>query len=271
MTILLLLLSLPAHATEKESAYNRVMRTGVLKCGYFTWPPYFIKDPNTGSFSGVFHDYTEALAKNLGLKVEWVGEMNFGTFLEDINNGRYDLECTGGWPNAQRGKLAFYTQPIYYIAIVPFVRADDVRFKTMKSINSKDVRVAVIDGENGQFIRKNRFPDTQETALPQTATGTDALMNVMTGKADIAFTDLYSGLEFSAANKGSLKPLFKDRPLQMFQQNMTLPRGDTELKNMLDIATEELTSTGQMDEILDKYEKHKGSFYRLAKPYEVPK
>lgn len=39
---------------NKESTYEREMRTGELRCGYFSWKPAFIKDPNTGEMSGIF-------------------------------------------------------------------------------------------------------------------------------------------------------------------------------------------------------------------------
>ena len=38
---------------KKETAYERVTRTGVLRCGYATWPPNVMKDPNTGKVSGI--------------------------------------------------------------------------------------------------------------------------------------------------------------------------------------------------------------------------
>ena len=32
----------------QESAYDRVLRTGELRCGYAFWPKVFMKDPQTG-------------------------------------------------------------------------------------------------------------------------------------------------------------------------------------------------------------------------------
>lgn len=39
-------LTMPAGitATPKETAYERVMRTGVLRCGYGAWAPFVLKD-----------------------------------------------------------------------------------------------------------------------------------------------------------------------------------------------------------------------------------
>ena len=52
---------------EKESVYERVIRTGKIRCGYAVWQPVLMKDPNTGAFSGVYYDYMNLLAARLGL------------------------------------------------------------------------------------------------------------------------------------------------------------------------------------------------------------
>jgi len=49
VAVLLCLISLPSFAADgKESAYDRVIETGVLKCGVMLWPPYFEKDAISG-------------------------------------------------------------------------------------------------------------------------------------------------------------------------------------------------------------------------------
>ena len=52
LSVVLSLLAVSIYTGEgksgaKESAYDRVLRTGVLKCGYSVWPPYYTQDPNT--------------------------------------------------------------------------------------------------------------------------------------------------------------------------------------------------------------------------------
>lgn len=60
---LLLVFAASAWAGDaKESAYDRVMRTGTIRCGYFIWPPGFSIDPNVGKRSGFF----TILSKNWG-------------------------------------------------------------------------------------------------------------------------------------------------------------------------------------------------------------
>ena len=59
---MLLTLAAPAWAgDDKESAYERVIRTGIIRCGYFVWPPFLAIDPNTNKKSGIFFDIVEEI------------------------------------------------------------------------------------------------------------------------------------------------------------------------------------------------------------------
>lgn len=60
---------------DEKSAYERILESGEIRCGYVVWPPMFIKDPNTGEFSGIFHDYMKTAGKSLGFKINWVEEV----------------------------------------------------------------------------------------------------------------------------------------------------------------------------------------------------
>ena len=269
---LLMFVSVPAHAADHESVHARVMKAGTIRCGYFVWPPFFAVDANTGAKSGIFYDITEELGRRLELKIDWAQELNFGSYLQDLETGKYDMECTGGWPTATRGKFASYTKAFFYIPLVPFVRADDTRFDgDISKINDSGVKVSVVDGENSQIIRRQQFPASTEVSLPQTATSTEMLMNVATGKADVTFTDLLTGEKFAAGNQGKLKALNAAHPLKMIPQNMTIKPDESRFKDMIDTATEEMLLDGAVNRILKKYENGQALFMRPAVPYEAVK
>lgn len=271
LTLLMLLFTFPAFAEEgaKESVYDRVMRTGTIRCGYFVWPPFIAKDPNTGAMSGVFYDLTEELGKRLELKILWEQELNFGTYLQDLETGKYDLECAGGWPTATRGKFASYSRPLFYIALVPFVRADETRFAAgTETMNAPEVKISVIDGENSQIIRRQQFSNAQEVGLPQTASPTEMMMNVLTGKADVTFTDTVFGSQFMKENPGKLKMLWPEAPLKIIPQNLTVKSEEPRFLDMINTAEEEILLDGTVDRILKKHDPSLKSFYPVAKPYE---
>ncbi|MDD5586115.1 MAG: transporter substrate-binding domain-containing protein [Alphaproteobacteria bacterium] len=251
----------------KESPYDRVMRTRTIRCGYFAWPPFVIKDPNSGKLSGLYVDVAEALGSIMDLKIEWAQELNFGTYLEDLAAGRYDMECSGGWANAKRGQIVFYSRPYAYMPYVALVRPNDRRFDADPAlINKPGVKVATMDGETTSILRHLRFPFTQDVSLPQNSPIADVIFNVVSGKADVTFTDTLTASEYLKENPGKLKAIRYNPPLYLIAVSPSLPP-DIRMKQMVDVATDQLLNSGTIDAILKKYETGPGIFLRAALPF----
>ncbi|NTU77081.1 MAG: amino acid ABC transporter substrate-binding protein [Alphaproteobacteria bacterium] len=257
-------------AVKTESTYERIMRTRTIRCGYFLLPPHLSKDPNTGKMSGIYADFMDALATVTDLKIEWVQEMNFGTYLQDLADGRYDMECAGGWPNAKRGQVVFYGKPYAYIPYVALVRPDDRRFDNdPTAINNAQIKVATMDGETSSVLRRLRFPLTQDISIPQTAPISDLYLGVSFGKADITFTDALSASMYVNNNPGKLRIINHNPPLYLIAISPTFPP-DERLKEMVDIATDQLLNTGVVDQILRKYDTKDAPLLRAAMPFRNP-
>jgi ABC-type amino acid transport substrate-binding protein len=247
-----------------EPTYDRIMKTGVIRCGYINWYPAIVHDPVTGEMKGYVVDYFNEMAKALDLKIEWAEEINLGTYLADLNNHRYDLECAGGWPSAVRGKLIYYTEPFAYSPLVPFVRADDTRFDaSFDSLSQPNLKAAVIDGDTSQIIRRAKFPNMQEVSIPQISTISEYFIIVASKKADMTFSDYIGGLQFMEKNPGKIKPL--PYRLRLVPQCIGVPQGENKLLNMLNTANKQLLLEGTVDHILDKYETTPGIFVRTTK------
>ncbi|MDD5586506.1 MAG: transporter substrate-binding domain-containing protein [Alphaproteobacteria bacterium] len=241
-----------AASTQRESVYDRIMRTGVIRCGYAVWDPGFTKDPNTGAFGGIVYDVTIKLGEMLGLKIDYVSELNVATYLEDMNAGKFDVECSGGFPNAQRGKFVLYSRPYGYAPTYAYVRADDTRFDSgLASINRPDVTVAVMDGDFSVHYREHEFPLTKTYQLSASMNFSDIPMAVVYGKADVAIFDAMSAKEVIASNPGKLRRLpFEIRTVPI---NFSVPRDESMLKFMIDSALDELVDSGYVTRLIRKY------------------
>jgi polar amino acid transport system substrate-binding protein len=256
-------------APSDEKIYERVMRTRTIRCGYLTWPPILMKDPNTGEMSGIFYDYTEELGKRLGFKVEWNEEVGTASFVEGLKNNRFDAASFGVWPNASRAKEIDFSQPIYYIAIAMFVREGDTRFDgNAIAANDPNITISVMDGAINSFVAAEDFPKAKTISVSQNSTYAEAFLNVTTGKADIVLADFPAAREFMAHNPGKLRLVANVEPLRAFGNTIGIKKGEYELARMLNVATEEMLQSGVIDKILARYEKYHGSLYRVAKPYQ---
>src|SRR4051812_41471926 len=153
-----------------NSTLERVLSTKTIRIGYLPVPPAFIKDPNTGDYSGIFYEVLVQAAKNLELKLDFVEEVGWGTMVESLRGNRIDLVCAPIWPNAQRAKVSDFTNPLYFTQVRAWVRDGDHSFDgNLARANSDNVIIATIDGEMSASIAHFDFPNAKESSLPQTS------------------------------------------------------------------------------------------------------
>lgn len=255
---------------EKDSLYDRVLASGKIRCGYFLFPPYSMKDPNTGKMAGIFVDALEEAASNLGLKVDWAEEVGYGTMVEGIKTGRYDLVPTGVWPNANRARYADFSNPLFYSGILAYARSDDNRFKNnMQTINDKAITISTIDGTVQDVMARKNFPRAHVLSHPEMSDSQQILLDVTTKKADVTFIEPGLAAIFLKGNPGSLQSITGKKPIAVIANTMMFKLGEPSFKSMLNTALAELINTGYIDRLINKYEPAPGAYFRIARPYET--
>jgi len=259
------------EVSQNQNLLAKVLDKGEIRVGYVIYPPGMIKDANTGKLSGIFHDALEEAGKNLGLKINWVEEVGWGTMIEGLNSGRYDMIGSAVWPTATRAKNVDFTIPLNYGVVGVYVRSDDNRFINLDKINSESVTLATIDGEISSFVAKEAFPQAKVLSLPQDTQISLVLLNVTTRKADVAFVEPAVAEEFLANNPNTIKNIAKENPIRAYGNTWVVSKNESAFKNMLDVAIQELQNNGKIDELVEQYSKYPGSFYPVSKPYNVPR
>lgn len=269
---LLVLVSTPlsAHAADNESAYERVLKTGKLRCGYVIYNPVVSKDLENGSVSGILPDILEELGKKLNIEVEWTEEIPFTTQFEGLQTGRYDMVCTALWGWPQQARVAELIGPLYFYPLGVWVRTDDNRFNNnLDAINSSEITISGVDGTYPLDAARNDFPNANVISLPETAEYSQPLLDVMTKKADVTFFDNNMGQLFDEANPGKLKNITIDPPYRIFGSFLAVNKGEHNLDSMLQSVIDLMLLDGSIDKILKKYESENGGYYRVNRQYEV--
>jgi polar amino acid transport system substrate-binding protein len=260
----------PTVGAAQDRAYKHVIETKTLRVAYISYPPSFIKDANTGTYSGIMYEVLQEMAKRMDLKVDYTEETAWGTMIEAVNSGRVDLVCTGLWPNATRGKFVDFTRPVYFSPIKAYVKAGNTAFDGKPAaINSKTVKIATIDGEMTSIISKADFPEARPDSHPQTTDIAQMLLEIATGKADVTFVEPAVAAGFLERNPGTVQEVKNIPPIRTFPNVMMVAKGENKLLNTLDTAMEEVANTGVIDRIVSKYETSPALFLRRALSYRT--
>ncbi len=275
LSLLLIAISLPAFADDdkKESAFDRIMRTNTIRCGYYVYPPVTYRDPNTDVLSGFSVDMMDEIGKRTGLKIEWVEETNFSNWIPSIQSKRFDVACTPNWPDVPQGRAAAFSIPMFYAGIYPMVRANDERFKddaNISILNSPDITFVAAEGDAFAGLIPAHFPKAKLKLLSADAENTTFVMELSTGKADASFSDTNGMTTFNHNNPTKLKILGKNTPVKWQASSLAVERHEMILKDFIDNAILDLINDGTMDRILRKWEPEPGKTYlRVANPAKV--
>ncbi len=244
-----MVLSPTTDAQTKETVFARVMRTGTLRCGYILAPSLLEKNVTTGALSGLSYDMTEAMARALWLKTEWVEEVGYDGMFEGLKSGRYDMLCTPISPSPSRAWAALFSRDFLYAPYYAYVRADDTRFDhNLKAINDPSVKFAVLEGELSLTVKNEDFPKADILSLASPADVSQVLLQVSSGKADVALATPGLSSPFMRNNPGKVRPV-QGLPVRMISASYAMPLGEDALKNLIDTTLSAMDASGATERL----------------------
>lgn len=265
-----------AQAASPKTAYDRVIETGTLRCGYATWEPGVYKDPNDGKMKGLFVEIVEEMARMSKIKVEWAAEVDWGQIPEALRSGKIDAFCNGMAADAARAKNLAFSNPMTFWSFDVVVRADDGRFPSGRSVtlgdlNRSEFSTAYTEGDVLETIKQTELPDVKGVPLPPLGTPADNLMYVLTKKTDLVVFPRVIVQNYEKANgTGKLKILKMKTPLRVYGNVIAVDIHDGELKSFLDAALAELIQSSSYDRIMKPYEQnYPGAFMRPKLNYDL--
>lgn len=241
-------------ADQRQHVFEKIRRTRTIDCAYFVWPPYVMKDPNTGAVTGLNVDQMTAIAQALGVTLNWKMEVGLDQIAPTLEDHKADMMCATLWASSNRAWELDFSNPTHYTPLYAMVRADDARFDgDIEKINDPKVTVVFIDGDSPQAVANARFPRAKQLALPNASDGTQNLLSVLTHKADVTFVDQYLLAEFEKAHPGKIRAAVDVNAVQVFGETFAVAKGETKLRDLLNVVIFELQNNGSMDNILKKY------------------
>lgn len=241
-------------ARPHQSVYERVISSGVLRCGYFPEAPFTIIDPNTGKKSGIAVELAEKIAEDLGVKIEWVSAENFGALTEDLRNGRYDAICASTFNLPRAGRID-YTIPYAYVPVYAYTQAGRKDFDNkLDQIDLQKVTFAGIDGEGATTIARKNMPQARFSVLPESSSISEMLESVVSKKADISFVMPTVFKNFAASNPGQLQKVLSNKPFYVFNVGFGIKPDEPGLKNILDFMIRNYGANGTLDGLFKKYD-----------------
>jgi ABC-type amino acid transport substrate-binding protein len=258
-------------AKPTETAYERVIRTGELRCAYGMGRPWLYHDQD-GQLTGLLHQLTEEMGRRLSVKIIWDGgDVGWEGVALALQSGKADMACSTLWQSAARGRVLSFTRPLWFNQVRLYTRVKETRFDegSYERLNAKDVRFVASDGGESAKIVAQHFPRAAVVSLPNSTPVEEFFLNVTTNKADVVAADVGVMRNFIAANPGMIKEIPTPQPLEVYPSAYALAIDQPMLRDMIDSAVAELIHTGYVARLLaDEIRDNPGSFLLPAPAFD---
>ncbi|MGA1600167.1 MAG: transporter substrate-binding domain-containing protein [bacterium] len=238
-------LALPLSA---ETRLDTIARDGVLRVGTpGNWKPMSYRDPSTNEYVGFDVDLVTMLAKDMGVKVEFV-PTDWKSVAIAVGS-KYDLS-TSASISPQRAMVAGYTHPYFAVADVPVVlEANAERFQDWEDLDQSDVTIAVTLGTVQEKRAALIFPNAKIRKVEEPARD---WQEVLSGRADASMTS-----NTEAVNLTTQHPQLVVVPVSEMKSPtpiaMLTPRGDQEWINFVNHWLLLQMERGSIDQLKEKW------------------
>ncbi len=230
-------------ASETETAELSTVEPGkLIMSTNAAFPPYEMTT-DSGEFEGIDIETAQAIADKLGLELQ-IDDMDFDAALLAVQQGKADMVMAGVTVTDERQNVMDFTDS-YATGIQSIIVKEDSDIASVDDLAGK--KIGTQRGTTGYLYCSDDFGDENVVAYDDGLTAVQMLNN---GQVDCVVIDNAPAKEFIAANPG-LKLL--DTAYVEEDYAIGIGKGNTELKDAINTALEELKADGTLQAIVDKY------------------
>lgn len=243
--VVVILFSLVTTITmAKDDTLDNILKNGVVKVGFCVdVPPIKFRDQNNEP-AGICVDFAEALARDLGVNLEYVFS-DWAGLIPTLLSGRSDVIITDMSTTLERAKKVNFTQPWMVTGTYIVVR-NDSDWASWKDMNKKGVEIGCILGTIGEQNIKNIIPE----ATPVTYnSNVEQKLALEQGRIDGLANDLLLASREVAKSDGNLR-LLPD-PLDADPLGFTLRSDDYHFLIWMNLWIDRLKASGEYDKLMD--------------------
>ena len=230
-------------AAETAAAELKTVESGkLIMSTNAAFPPYEMTT-DSGEFEGIDIETAQAIADKLGLELQ-IDDMDFDAALLAVQQGKSDMVMAGVTVTDERQNVMDFTDS-YATGIQSIIVKGDSDIASVDDLAGK--KIGTQRGTTGYLYCSDDFGDENVVAYDDGLTAVQMLNN---GQVDCVVIDNAPAKEFIAANPG-LKLL--DTAYVEESYAIGIGKGNTELKDAINTALEELKADGTLQAIVDKY------------------
>jgi ABC-type amino acid transport substrate-binding protein len=235
---------------EQDTLLQQIKKNGSIRICQAPYPPYNVKNPQTGDWEGLNVDLVKEIAAVLAVKIENI-DSSFSTLIPSLLTRKCDISAAATYVTPARAEQVLFTTSYASDTKVAFVPMDS-SFKSYNDIDKPNITVVTRSGTAEESFARQFFK--QAKIKPTTSDATQAhLLDVAAGRSDAAFAGRSGGLLFLKQNPNIKLRVIEDKELDPSRFALMLPAGEYQLQQYLNISLQALRDSGKLDEITSRW------------------
>lgn len=237
-------------AAQAGPRLDRIMENKVIRVGTpGDYRPFAIKS-DKGGYEGHDIDVMEAMAKGLGVKVEYV-PTSWPNLMNDLLADKFDVAVGGITRNVARISKAAMLPGYASFGKVALVRKDEAsKYKSVDDLNQASVRVIKNPGGTNEIFVQENLKQAQVSTHGKNA---EIPALIAEGKGDVMITETYEALHYSKADP-RLAAVFIDAPLTPKSQlGFMLPVDDADYVRVMEFVWDLVDERDTLDQAEDRW------------------
>ncbi len=244
---LLIAIALATLTGPAQASWSQIRKSGVLRVATEgSFRPFNFVEGKT--FSGFEVELVNAVAKKLGLKVEWSAH-SFESLLSGLSRHSYDLVAASHAITPERAKAVEFINPHYCSGAVIVTRAGGRG--SLKGLTGKTLGVSLGTTYSQRLKAMPRFKE-----IKLFHDDGEAMRNLVAGNIDAWVTDRFAASALLKPVNGVATTLEPGEVLFSEMIAMAVAKGDTELRDKINSALTELTRDGTYFKLSQSYFNH---------------
>jgi ABC-type amino acid transport substrate-binding protein len=235
---------------EQDTLLQQIKKNGLIRICQAPYPPYNVKNPQTGDWEGLNVDLVKEIAAVLSVKIENI-DSSFSTLIPSLLTRKCDLSAAATYVTPARAEQVLFTTSYASDTKVAFVPIDS-SLKSYGDIDKPNITIVTRSGTAEETFARQFFK--QAKIKPTTSDATQAhLLDVAAGRSDAAFAGRSGGLLFLKQNPNIKLRVIEDKELDPSRFALMLPAGEYQLQQYLNISLQALRDSGKLDEITSRW------------------
>lgn len=194
-------------------------------------------------YDGIDMAIAKQVAEDNGMTLQ-INNMEFDSLIVALQNGQCDAIMAGMTITDERKESVDFSEP-YYDATQVMVVPEDSDIQSAKDMEGKTI--AVIQGYTGETAVKDLGYEYESFKK-----GTDAILELVNGKADVVVIDSATASKYVSDNEG-LKIVEDEATFGNEEYGIAVKKGNTALLDKINTVIEKMKSDGTIESLADQY------------------